>query len=105
VLRDRQQIFVLAKGRLIESITRAAMANGNSGDHPLTDIFAHKLEVYGPEADDLIRKIAGLCSPRELDEWWAREIGWSPDRDVALQKARSRYNELLRRRREGGWEA
>jgi len=33
------------------------MANGSHGDHPLTDIFQWKLEVYGAEADDLIRKI------------------------------------------------
>jgi hypothetical protein len=80
------------------------MANGNAGDHPLTDILAHKLEVYSRETDDLIRKIGELCSPRELDEWWEREIGWSPDRDVALQKTRAKYDELVKRAREGGWE-
>ena len=80
------------------------MANGTSGDHPLTDIFVHKREVYGQEADDLIRKIGALCSSRELDEWWEREIGWSHDGELALRKARARYDELLRRSREGGWE-
>jgi hypothetical protein len=34
------------------------MPNEKPGDHPLTDILVHKLNVYGPEADDLIRKIA-----------------------------------------------
>lgn len=34
------------------------MPNGKPDDHPLTDILVHKLNVYGPEADDLIRKIA-----------------------------------------------
>jgi hypothetical protein len=32
--------------------------NGKPGDHPLNDILDHHLEVYGPEADDLIRKMA-----------------------------------------------
>ena len=78
--------------------------NGKQGDHPLTDIVEYELEVYGREADDLIRKIGVLCSQRELNEWWEREIGWSHDRDLALRKARSRYEELLRRARDSGWE-
>jgi alpha-amylase/alpha-mannosidase (GH57 family) len=80
------------------------MPNGKPGDHPLTDIFVHKTEVYGPEADELIRKISDLCSRRELDEWWEREIGWSQERGLALRKARARYAELLTRAPEGGWE-
>jgi alpha-amylase/alpha-mannosidase (GH57 family) len=80
------------------------MPNGKPGDHPLTDIFVHKSEVYGREADDLIRRIGELCSSRELDEWWEREIGWSDDRDFALRKAKARYEELLNRARNSGWE-
>jgi len=80
------------------------MPNGKPGDHPLTDIFLHKLEVYGREADDLIQKIGQLCSERELDEWWEHEIGWSNDRGLALRKARVRYEELLKRAQENGWE-
>ena len=80
------------------------MPNGKPGDHPLTDLFVHELEVYGPEADDLIRKIAGLCGQRELDEWWQREIAWSNDKALVLSKARARYQELLARARDGGWE-
>ena len=80
------------------------MANGNPGDHPLTDILTHQLEVYGREADKLIRKIGELCSRRELDEWWEREIGWSKDRALALRKARLRCDELLRRAQGSGWE-
>jgi hypothetical protein len=81
------------------------MANGKPGDHPLTDIFVHKTEVYGREADNLIRKIAALSSRNELDEWWDKEIGWTDDRALVLRKAQARYEELLRRAREGGWEA
>ena len=80
------------------------MANGKPGDHPLTDVLAYGAEVYGREADELIRKIAALCSERELDEWWRREIGWSQDRELALRKARERHEQLLERARKSGWE-
>jgi hypothetical protein len=80
------------------------MPNGKPGDHPLTDILVHNLKVYGQEADDLIRKIAELCSRRELDEWWQREVGWSPDNRSVLRKARIRFDELLQRAKESGWE-
>jgi len=79
--------------------------NGKPGDHPLTDLLAYDLEVYGAEADELIRRIAKLCSGRELDTCWGREINWSKDRDLVLRKARSRHEELLKRAREGGWES
>ena len=81
------------------------MPNGKPGDHPLTDILVHKLETYGPEADELIGKIAQLCSRRELDEWWEREISSSWDHPTVLRKARARYEELLKRARDSGWEA
>ena len=80
------------------------MANGKPQDHPLTDILNYELDVYGAEADDLIRKIDKLCSRRELDEWWEREIGWSPDRATILGKAQIRYQQLLERARDSGWE-
>ena len=51
------------------------MPNGKPGDDPLNDILVHKLDVSGSEADDLIRRIADLCSRRELYEWWNSEIG------------------------------
>ena len=78
--------------------------NGKPGDHPLTDLLDHKHGVYGEEADELIRKIAALCSRRELDDWWAREIDWSKDSELVLRKARARHAELLQRAKESGWE-
>ena len=78
--------------------------NGKPGDHPLTDILVHKHQVYGPEADELIRKISALCSSRELDEWWNREIGWSNDAALVLRRAQARYVELVERAKESGWE-
>lgn len=80
------------------------MVNGNRGDHPLTDILFHKMEVYGEETDDLIRMIGSLSSSRELYEWWEEAIGWSCDEVTLLEKCRLRYAELLDRARKGGWE-
>lgn len=80
------------------------MANGKPHDHPLADIFTYNSEVYGPEADALIRKIGSLSSQRELYEWWEREIGWSAAPDVALRKAHARHAELVKRARDHGWE-
>lgn len=70
------------------------MPNGRPGDHPLTDLFVHKREVYGRETDDLLRKICPLCASQELDVWWEREIAKLADRQVILRKAQSRYDEL-----------
>jgi hypothetical protein len=81
-----------------------SMPNGTRGDHPLNDILVHKVNVYRKEADDLIRKITELCSRRELDEWWEREIGWSHDRHSVVRKAAMRFEELLERAKQGGWE-
>ena len=36
------------------------MANGNPGDHPVSDIVSHGLPTYGPEIDGLIREIVAL---------------------------------------------
>jgi hypothetical protein len=78
--------------------------NGTKGDHPLTDILYHKIEVYGKEADNLIRKISSLSSNKELYEWWEKEIGWSCNKATALQKSRVRCAELIDRARESGWD-
>ena len=80
------------------------MPNGSVGDHPLIDILFHRVEVYGPDADDVIRKMSQLCSRRELEEWWDREISWSSDAATVLPKARLRLAELVKRAKESGWE-
>jgi hypothetical protein len=83
-------------------LKRDAM-NGKRGDHPLTDILVHKLEIYGPEADELIREISELSSRRELYEWWDEEISGTGDRELVLGKAEARYRELMLRSRASGW--
>ena len=42
--------------------------NGKHGDHPLTDILNHGVEVFGPEPDALIREISALGGRDELNE-------------------------------------
>lgn len=79
------------------------MATGKPGDHPLSDILIHKLEVYGPEADELIRGISEFSSRHELYEWWNADINWSTDRDLVLRKAQARFAELFQRSRMSGW--
>ena len=46
------------------------MANGKPGDHPLTDILCHGLQVYGSDMDDLVRQVAALS-----DDRGTRELG------------------------------
>ncbi|HEY6904685.1 MAG TPA: hypothetical protein VI216_10295 [Candidatus Acidoferrales bacterium] len=78
--------------------------NGKPGDHPLTDILIHKLDVYGKEGADLIRRIAAPCSRRELDEWWEREIGFSGDGQLVRRKGQQYLEELMKRAKKSGWE-
>ncbi len=44
------------------------MVNGRAGDHPLTDILDHGVEVFSPEVDDLIRRLAKLVPGYRLFE-------------------------------------
>ena len=48
------------------------MGNGRPHDHPLTDIINHKLLTYSETADDLIRQIAAIVPPEEID----RYVNW-----------------------------
>ena len=41
--------------------------------------------------------MANQFRQRLPDEWWEREIGWSPDGPSVLRKARTRFDELLQR--------
>src|SRR5258707_83850 len=93
-LRSRSQ-FVFGAGAYAKRKARRPSAD---------DILVHNLKVYGQEGDDLIRKIAELCSRRELDEWWQREVGWSDDDHLVVCKAQMRFDELLQRAKQSGWE-
>ena len=78
--------------------------NGKHGDHPLTDILFCKIEVYGKDADEIIRQISGLGSRNELYDWWEKEIGWKCDKATVLEKAKVRLEELVQRAKSSGWE-
>ena len=56
------------------------MPNGRHGDHPLTDIVWHHVDVYTDEIDGLIRKIYDADSDA-LD--WNRFylLGWTPSEE------------------------
>ena len=43
------------------------MPNGKPGNHPLTDIVAHNIDVSGSEIDDKIRRIRA-ASPSSLGD-------------------------------------
>ncbi len=73
-------------------------------DHPLTRIMFWKHEVYGREADDLIRKCMPLSNRGEVHRWWEQEVGEHATPEVVLQKVRAHYEELLQRAKENGWE-
>jgi hypothetical protein len=51
------------------------MPNGKPGDHPLTDIVVHNIEVFGSEIDNKVRRIHA-ASPSLLRDHLAA-ILWS----------------------------
>ena len=77
--------------------------NGRSGDHPLTDIVVHRMQVFSPEVDELIVRIHTI-SPGELDrlgiDWFAPP---AIERLEALLN--TRFKELLNDAKDRGWEA
>ena len=80
------------------------MTAGGPGDHPLSDVVHYDIEVYGEEADGLLKKLAPLMSERELREWWEKEIGWSCNPEQARDKIREQLSVAETRARESGWE-
>jgi hypothetical protein len=63
------------------------MPNGQKGDHPISDVVAHGLRVYGEPTDSELRKIVGLLGYTETYKWFnelfrlsdeelRREISW-----------------------------
>lgn len=81
------------------------MPAGGPRDHPITDLLAWNLEVYGPVPDDEFRQLAKLLSERELHNWWQEHIGW----DIAPPVAAKRIHEKLRwaqaRAKTNGWDS
>ena len=71
---------------------------------PRSDVLHYGLEVYGPDADALLKKLAPFMSRRELWDWWRKEIGWDCKAKGALVKIRLQLEFAETRARENGWE-
>jgi hypothetical protein len=89
----------------------STMPNGKPGDHPLTDILIHKIEVFAPHVDALIREIVELGGERALES----EVNlvmldprFPSDRSADLSdleaQLESLRDRLLADRRQRGWE-
>jgi hypothetical protein len=52
------------------------MPNGRPGDHPLTDILVHRLDVFGPEVDEKVRWIANGAGSQFQPLLEALVAGW-----------------------------
>jgi hypothetical protein len=77
--------------------------NGKRGDHPLTDIFAHGLAVYGEPTDGYLRQIAELMPPPQMHAWFNDLWSLSP---IELERAaESKLKELQNEAHERGWES
>ena len=59
------------------------MLNGKPGDHPLTDIVAHNIDVLGSETDDKIRRIHA-ASPSSLGDRLAAVLLSWPRRNADI---------------------
>lgn len=70
------------------------MPNGKPGDHPITDLFVHNHDVYGNEADKIIKDIAKIIGRKQTEDWLEKEIGWSNDKEAILEKCRKKLNEV-----------
>jgi len=71
------------------------MPNGKPGDHPLTDLFTHNLEVFGHDIDDALREVRSLsASEADFNTWFTQQIGWNSDLDVIRERVQTRLDEL-----------
>lgn len=78
------------------------MANGKKGDNPLTDILYWKTTRFSETADALIAEIVKLGGQAELERTFNLFAPPAlPDFERSLREIR---DQLLRDRRERGWE-
>lgn len=80
------------------------MTSGGPGDHPLSDVIHYGLEVYGEEADKLLRRLGTLLSRRELEEFWNEEIGFNCKSNIAHRVLLEKVGWAEERARKSGWE-
>ena len=89
----------------------AGMPNGKPGDHPLTDILIHRIPVFRPRADALVREIVELGGTHQLKaDFNLLELDprFPADQPVDLALLETQLtalrDRLLSDRRERGWE-
>ena len=46
------------------------MPNGKPGDHPLTDILVHRLDVFSPAIDEILREIESIGGWDTVSRVW-----------------------------------
>jgi hypothetical protein len=63
------------------------MPNGKPGDHPLTDIVVHRLRVYSPAIDRLVRDIVDLGGRDEIADLLLLEFNHLDHPDLARLEA------------------
>ena len=85
------------------------MANGKPGDHPFTDIFFHKMDVYTERAAILVRQIARLADDttrRELADRLYRDYDpyGSPDVERLEEELEKLLDRLVAETRDRGFE-
>lgn len=78
------------------------MANGRPGDHPISDIVDHGAQVFSPDVDALVRRIAQLV-PRyrmwDLIDWYN-----TPDLSDLKRLLEGKLAEIEEQARKDGWE-
>ena len=76
--------------------------NGKHGDHPINDICDHKLPVFSPRADELVREIHQFLPRHRM---WDLFDWFSPpplaEFELLLEAKRDELREDARQR---GWE-
>ncbi len=78
------------------------MSNGKKGDHPLIDILIHKIPIFSPVIDELIREIAKFVPNYRLYKmfnWFSPSP--LPEFEIELRKI---LNKLKSEAKEKGWE-
>lgn len=67
------------------------MANGRPGDHPLTDILVHNMEIGSPETRNLLREIYEM-NGRRLNTF--QHIKWADDDEVVQNQLKELKKKL-----------
>ena len=75
--------------------------NGKPGDHPLTDVFIHKLVVFGDPWDDELREIVQLLGTQRANDWFNAECSSKPDNQIRFAISKKRAA-LRREAHDGG---